>query len=325
MTTVSAIIVNYNGGSDLGAAVDSLLSQSRPPDEIIVVDNASTDQSIAQLSTAGCVRVVQSGSNLGFTGGNNLGMQHASGDYIALLNSDAAADRDWIAQLVATLDGNPDAAAAMGKILFAWDRARFDQAGALFNDVGNYWGRGFHEVDEGQYDLAGEVAGVTGCAMILRRAALRGAPLFDDDIFMYGEELDLTIRLRAAGFRLLYEPRAVVFHKGMESVRRLTGQARLFQQFHSNRNRAKLLAKYYPLPILFGSMHLVVGSFLYWNLKFLRLAGARYALRAIREQVRYAIRGLRERRTLPSTWTEWMTRQTLREILRQKRTMEQVA
>ena len=318
MPTVSILIVNYNGGELLLETLRSLERQTRPPDEVIVVDNASTDGSADALPPG--VTLIRSAANLGFTGGNNLALQHAKGEYIGLLNSDAVATERWIEELAQTLDREPRAAVAEGKILFPADPPRIDQAGALFNDLGNYWGRGYNEIDDGQYDTPAEVAGVTGCAMMLRRSSLDGEPLFDDSLFMYGEELDLTIRLRERGRIILYNPNAVVWHRGMHSLQRAQENPRLFQQLHANRNRLKLIAKYYPARILIGRLPLLVLGMLYWNVFFLRHGGVRYFIRAIGEQVRYLRAGLRERRELDaSKWLAWMTRQRLADILALKR------
>lgn len=324
MPTISVIVVNYNGGEMLADALESLQRQTRPADEIIVVDNASTDGSAAAVPRFPGVELIRSTTNLGFTGGNNLGMTHARGDYIALLNSDAVADDGWLAELERTLSESANAAVAVGKILFPVSPPRIDQAGAEFNDIGNYWGRGYGEIDSGQYDEPAEVPGVTACAMLLRRSALQDEPLFDDSIFMYGEELDLSIRLRSRGLRILYSPRAVVWHRGMHSVMRSQVQPQLFQQFHANRNRLKILARYYPARILLRKLPLLALGLAYWNLFFLRHGGWRSFLRFAADEARYLREGFRQRkRTSPGSdgWIVWMKRQSLRDVLAMRRKM----
>ncbi len=205
---------------------------------------------------------------------------------------------------------------------------QIDQAGACFNNLGNYWGRGFTESDTGQFGREEEVAGVTACAMLLRREALGGEPLFDPSIFMYGEELDLTLRLRARGYRIVYTPSAVARHRGSSSVKKAQSRPQLFKQFHSNRNRAKILMKYYPWPLLLGSALTIFMSFAYWDLVFFVRGGLFFFVRAVAAQIRSAFEGLRARsRSLPAAaalWVPWMTHHSLPMLLAQKRTMESV-
>lgn len=325
--TVSAIVVNYNGAKFLPDTLHSLLRQTRPPDEIVVVDNASTDGSAAMLRERyPSVVLIESPQNVGFAAGNNLAAERATGDYLALLNSDAVADARWIEELVAALEGDDRAAVAEGKIYFADRRTLFDQAGAMFNNLGNYWGRGHREEDRGQFDEPAEVAGVTACAMLVRRAALQDGALFDGSLFMYGEELDLTIRLRSAGWSIRYTPGAIVWHGGMQSLLRATDAPRLFQQFHANRNRLKIISRYYPLPLLIANTPLLLLGVAYWDLVFLLRGGLRYFARAVSQQLAFIAAGLRARsRSVAEDarrWLPWLTRHSLRGALAQKRRME---
>jgi GT2 family glycosyltransferase len=328
MTDIAAVIVNYNGLPFVLETVGSLRAQSTPPSEIIVVDNGSTDGSIESLRNEASVRLIESPRNVGFAEGCNIGVRGSRAPYIALLNSDATADHRWLETLAAVLDAHPSIAATMGKIYFAGWMPHIEQAGAYFNNLGNYWGRGFTEADTGQFEREEEVAGLTACAMLLRRDALNGEPLFDPAIFMYGEELDLTLRLRARGYRIMYTPNAVVLHRGSSSVKKAQSRPQLFKQFHSNRNRAKLLMKYYPWRLLLRSALTILMSFVYWDFVFLLRGGPVFFVRAVAAQIRGAFEGWRARgRDLPATaalWVPWMTHHSLTELLAQKRTMESV-
>lgn len=328
--TITAIVVNYNGREFIGAALQSLRAQTAPPDQIIVVDNQSTDDSVELIRRDfPDVELMRSDTNLGFTGGNNLAAQHARGEYLALLNSDAAADPRWLEELSAVLASDPAAAASVGKIHPAQRPDTIEQAGALFNNVGNYWGRGFGEVDRGQYDKPCEVPGLTGCAMLIRRSALHGAPLFDESLFMYGEELDLTLRLRANGYAIRYTPRAVVLHEGMKSVASAGLSPRLFLQRLANRNRLKLIAKYYPASLLVRGLPFILAGLLYWDLVFLQQRGPRGLLEFLRDQLGAIRDGLRQRdRAVLAAyprWKPWMTRQGLSAMIRQMRAMQRRA
>jgi len=317
---VSVIIVNHNGQDLLRELFESLSRQTRRADEVIMVDNASSDGSVNYVRKQfPLVKVIQLLTNTGFAEGNNIGVATAEGDYIALLNSDNVVDHKWLAELVQALEANERIGAGVPKILVDAPSQRIHQVGAEFNNLGNMWGRGFNQRDRGQFDTAAEVAGLTACSMIIRRNVFEAEPLFDPSLFMYYEELDLTFRLRARGYSILYVPTAVVHHKVMQSLNKVSQQPRLLQQFYCNRNRAKLTLKYYPLKILLRSMPLILMSLAYWDWRFLREAGARFFVRGLIAQVKYALEGVKERlrgNTVdPKNWLPWMTHHTLREVL----------
>ena len=194
---VSVIIVNYNGQHLLGELFQSLAKQSRPADEVIMVDNASVDGSVAYVQQHfSWVKVIASSVNAGYAEGNNIGLANASGDYIALLNSDTAVNERWLAELIKILDADERIGAAVSKIYLATNTPTIDCAGAEFNNLGFVWGRGTNEPDRGQFDTVMEVPSLTACAALIRRSAFESAPLFDAKLFMYYEEFDLGLRLR---------------------------------------------------------------------------------------------------------------------------------
>ena len=321
MAQVSVIIVNYNGRHFLGECFGSLARQIRPADEVILVDNASTDGSVDYTREHfPWVKVVASETNTGFAEGNNLGLAQAQGDYLALLNNDTEVDEGWLEELVRTLDADGQVGAAVSKIYLASSYPTLDCAGAEFNNLGFCWGRGSNQLDRGQFDTASEVPAVTACAMLLRREALGGAPLFDERLFMYYEEFDLSLRLRGRRYAIVYVPTAVVYHKRSEGVKGATRKPVLFQQFYGNRNRVKILFKYYPPAVLLRSLPLIFLSLAYWDGVFLRDGGWAFFARAVVGQVRYAWQGLRERLrgdagVEAKHWLPWMTNQGLREVL----------
>ena len=326
---VSVIIVNYNGQRLLGKLFESLAHQTLPADEIILVDNASVDGSVAYVRQHfPQVTVVPLPTNTGFAGGNNAGFAKARGEYIALLNSDTIVDKRWLVELVQALDADERIGAAVPKIYLASAYPRIAQAGAEFNNLGNIWGRGFYQLDQGQFDTVMEVPALTGCSAIVRRQALRGEPLFDQRFFMYHEELDLTLRLRSRGYSIMYVPTSIVHHELLQSVKRNSQRPRLFQQFYCNRNRVKILTKYYPLSVLIRSLPLISLSFIYWNWFFLRNGGIVFFLRAVSSQIRYALQGLKERfrgrSVAAEKWLPWMKTQGLREVLAVRATLREV-
>jgi GT2 family glycosyltransferase len=317
---VSVVVVNHNGRQDLPGLLGSLSCQVRPPDEVLIVDNASSDGSVEYVRQHfPSVRVIALPENVGFAQGNNEGLAHARGDYIALVNPDTTVDERWLAELIHTIELDPDIAAAVPKIYRASEPAIIEQAGAQFNNLGHCWTRGFNQLDTGQFDTTTEVPALTGCSVLLRRDALHGEPLFDRSLFMYYEEFELSIRLRGRGYKVMYAPNAVVYHKGMQSMQRTTRRSNLMQQFYCNRNRLKILFKYYPIASLVRNSPMIILSLAYWDAVFLRDAGPRFLLRAVAAQMRYAVHGLRERHLgsdLESEqWLPWMTRQKVRDVM----------
>ncbi len=317
---ISVIIVNYNGRRFLEELFDSLARQTRQADEVILVDNASADGSAPYVQEHfPWVRVVALPTNVGFAEGNNVGAEHARGEYIALLNSDTVVDAHWLAELAQALDADAHVGAAVSKIYLAATDSVLDCAGADFNNLGFSWGRGSTQRDRHQFDTPMEVAAATACAMLLRRSALGGRPLFDRQLFMYYEEFDLSLRIRGQQYAIAYVPTAIVQHKRSQAVKNAARSPLLFQQFYGNRNRVKILVKYYPPALLLRNIPLILLSLAYWNGRFLRHGGLVFFLRAVVAQGHFALRGLIERLhgdTVDATyWLPWMTNHGLRDLL----------
>lgn len=322
MRSVSVLIVNYNGRQHLDGVLGSLRRQTRTPDEVIVVDNASSDGSVEHLRERhGWVRLLALDRNTGFTGGNNAAAAAAIGEILVTLNSDTVVDEAWLEELVVPLEADPALGATVSKIMLGPPGSQMiDCAGAELNNLGYYWGRGANQVDRGQFDSPEHVPGVTACAMALRASALEGEPLFDDELFMYYEELDLTLRLRGRGYAVRYVPSAVVYHLRGQSVKASVALPLIFQQSYANRNRLKLVCKYFPLRLLVRNAPLLLLSALYWDLVFLRAEGPRYAAKALRAQFRYALLGWRERTVVSSlqstNWVDDLTWHSIAGVLR---------
>lgn len=319
MPKVSVIIVNFNGRHLLGELFESLTRQTRPADEIIMVDNASADGSLEYVRESfPWVKVIASKTNVGFAQGNNLGFEIAQGEYVAVLNSDTVVEERWLAELIQALNDDERVGAAVSKIYLAGTTSTIDCAGADFNNLGFSWGRGSNQLDEGQFDVVTESPSVTACAALVRRAALGGTALFDERLFMYYEELDLALRLRGKGYFIRYIPTSVVHHKRSQAVKSATSRAILFQQFYGNRNRMKIVMKYYPAGVLLRNFPLILLSLMYWNWRILREGGPQAFFRSLVAQTRYSIQGLNERlrgnTVNADTWLPWMKHQSIREM-----------
>ena len=192
------------------------------------------------------LQVIRNKENLGFCAGNNAGIATARGEFIALLNNDAEAEPQWLASLLKAFAVGEDVGMAASKILVYEDPRRIDKAGHLIYPDGQNRGRGSGELDNGQYDRMEEVSWPDGCAAIYRRAMLDEIGGFDEDLFAYGDDAELGLRARIAGWRCFYVPAAVVKHHrgatlGLLSSRRLE----LIE-----RNRVLLAVKHFPVSLL---------------------------------------------------------------------------
>ncbi len=212
---ISIIIVNYNGKRYLEDCFNSLYAVDYPEDrrEIILVDNASTDGSAEYVNGRfPGIRVVRSAVNKGFSGGNNVGIEHAVGEFFALLNNDTVVDSGWLERLVDVAVRDPKAGIVTSKILFRNRPNVINNAGSRVMDNG--WGgdRGFGEVDTGQYDRTEEVFCACGASMLLRREMVEQIGTFDPSFFCYYEDTDLSWRARLAGWKVVYTHRSVIYH-----------------------------------------------------------------------------------------------------------------
>ena len=214
--TVSVVIVNLNGHDLLQACLEALLQQDYPKEqiELVVVDNGSTDGSLNFLRRDyPQVLVIEAGRNLGFAGGNNLGARLAKGEYLAFINNDARAEEKWLSALVGALTRQPDYACAASKML--------NQDGTLIDFVGtalNLYGRAF-QIDEywpaslSRYEQPGELLAASGGAMLIRRDIFLAVGGFDEDYIAYYEDVDLGWRLWLMGYKVIFVPKAVVYHR----------------------------------------------------------------------------------------------------------------
>ena len=242
--SISVVVVNYNRRSRLERALASIARQSLEC-EVIVVDNGSTDGSPDLAVPEARIILVRNHQNIGFSRAANQGITRATGEFIALLNNDATAHEDWLKEMRRCMQ-DPTVGMVAGKIVVAANPHIIDKAGHLIWPDGQNRGRGSGEVDRGQYDREEEVLWPDGCAALYRRTMLDEIGGFDEKFFAYGEDAELGLRARIAGWRCLYTPHALVWHEraatlGLASVRRVA----LIEQ-----NRILLAVKHFPLRLL---------------------------------------------------------------------------
>lgn len=248
LPTVSAVIVNWNGGDGLLCCLESLHNQSAPPREIILVDNASVDGSADEAARRfGAIRVIRNATNLGFGAGVNRGVEASAGEWVALLNNDAVADQGWLAEMLAASASVPDCGMVACKVYLDRDRRVIDKVGHRLAIDGQNYGRGHGSLDEGQYDGLTEVAWPDGCAGLWRRSVFCQVGGVDEEFFAYADDADLGIRFRLAGYRCALAPRAVVEHRHSQSLGAFSAR----KLYLVERNRIWLAAKYFPWALLF--------------------------------------------------------------------------
>lgn len=223
---VAVIILNWNGKKYLEEFLPSVVDSTYPELELIVADNASTDESVEFLRAVyPDVRIILNSGNLGFAKGYNEALKVVEADYFILLNSDVKVGPNWIEPVIRAMEADPSIAAAQPKILSYRDPALFEHAGASggFIDTLGYpfcRGRIFDTVeqDQAQYNDTTEIFWASGAAFFIRKTAWETAGGFDADFFAHMEEIDLCWRLKNMGFRLIVCPESVVYHLGGGSL-----------------------------------------------------------------------------------------------------------
>jgi len=222
MATVKIVILNWNGEEHLHTFLPSVVEHTPPQAAIVVIDNGSTDGSLAWLAaTYPAIEVIALPENYGFTGGYNRALEMVEADYFVLLNSDVEATPGWLEPLVVVLDTQEDVAAVSPKLKLYADKRWFEYAGACggFIDwLGYPFCRGrvlsSLEQDKGQYDTPRDTFWTSGACMLVRSAVFRELGGFDEKFFAHMEEIDLCWRMHLAGYRTMVEPRSVVYHLG---------------------------------------------------------------------------------------------------------------
>lgn len=247
MSKVAVVILHYKGPEETLNCVNSVKKSDFKNLEIIVVDNNPDDRVTGDLKD---VVLLQNERNLGYTGGNNTGIKYAlksNVDYIFILNPDMEIDPDCVGELVKTMEDR--GVGIVGpKALFA-DRKTIWYAGGVF-DAANVLGshRGVDEKDQGQYNKPEETEYVSGGAMFVRSEVFDKVGLFDDKYFLYYEDSDFCYRVKKAGYKLVYNPKAVVYHENAQS----TGLGSPLQDYYITRNRMLFAAKFLSLRTRFA-------------------------------------------------------------------------
>lgn len=213
---VSVILLNMNQPELTLACVNSLQKCTYPNMEVIVIDQASKDDSVQILSQLNGIRFIESKTNLGFTGGNNLGMLEATGDYYFLLNNDTEVPPGFLEPLIEALETDTEAGAASPLIRFFQNPMKIQYAGGpekidLVHGR-NSW-RGWMSDYPSVYSQVEATTAAHGAAFIIKKKVAEEVGLLDDHFFIYFEELDWSLRIRKAGHKILFVPASEVLHK----------------------------------------------------------------------------------------------------------------
>ena len=250
---VSILILNYNGKEYLYNCLTSVLSQTYQDFEVIIFDNCSTDGSIDYVTEKindKRVKVISSERNLGFAGGNNEALKHASGDMIVLLNNDTVVEKEWLSELVKCLSESINAGMVQSLVITEGIPLQYYKK----NGTINLFGHNIMEVFEINENGVGEIFQVNGCSLIIKRELLNKlGGLFPEEYFAYAEDTYLSFKVKFAGYKIYHNAKSVVQHKGGATMSKYKGE---LVTFYQERNRLlnfliffsdNFRMKYYPL------------------------------------------------------------------------------
>lgn len=258
---ISVVVLNWNGKDVIDECIRSLLAQSYSDFEIILVDNGSTDGSLQtlRLKYAQSIRIIANPVNLGFAEGCNVGIRASKGSYIALVNSDAVVDRDWLTELMKVMGESKKTGMCASKIYFADKPDTIENTGQTITRDGLGRTRGRLEKDQGQYNQRSRIFCPSGCAAIYRRELLDAIGLFDAKFFAYADDIDVGVRGRLIGYECEYVPSAIAYHKLSASFGLLSS----FKAYLVERNRLWVLIKCFPLRHLMAAPYHTLKRYFY--------------------------------------------------------------
>jgi hypothetical protein len=242
---VSIVVVNYNGKHFLSDCFSAIFRQTNPPFEVIMVDNASRDGSVGFVREHfPAVHVLVNETNRGFAGGTNVGIRKATGEYILTLNNDTQLDASFLLEIMKPMVEDPRVGMCASKMLFP--DGRINSTGICISRSGAAWDRGMFEPDRGQYNHQEEVFGPCAGAALYRRRMLDEIGLFDEDFFLFMEDVDLAFRARLSGWRCIYVPSAWLVHEHGGTA----GFKSDISIYHGNRNLVWYVVKNLPVKLL---------------------------------------------------------------------------
>lgn len=244
---VSVIILNYNGlkylEGGLNECLDSVLRTNYPNFEVIFVDNGSTDKSadfVEENFKKSKIRIIKNNYNLGFSEGFNIGIKASKGKYIVLLSNDMTVHPCWLKPIITLMESEPKIGIAGFKRLIYGTKNRIDGIGGDLYLCGRAKPVGVNEIDRGQYDTVREDLDYIGGAMVIRRKTLQEVGLFDSDYIIFSEDVDLCYRVRKHGYKTVYVPDAIIWHRGQMTLKKMDPKG-CYTDYMASRSRIRFI------------------------------------------------------------------------------------
>lgn len=245
---VAIVLLNWNNFNDTNDCLKSLKNVMYPNYETIVIDNNSGDDSLQHLRKLRGIELIENSENSGFSGGVNIGINRALSrktEYVLLLNNDTTVDAHFLTAMVRAMESDEKIGIVGSKILQMQPNNRIWSAGGKISGMTkrtSQYGQG--AMDNSQFNQPRDVDFVSGCCMLIRREVFERIGTFDEDFFMYYEDVDFCVRAKAASYRVLYWPDAVIWHNASASSNRS------FRDYYRMRNYIFILKKNYNYGII---------------------------------------------------------------------------
>ncbi len=271
---ISIIIVNYNGRQYLQECLHSIKEQKDPGffTEIIVVDNASTDGSVKYIKEKfPGIRIIQLNKNYGFAKANNIGVKESKGEYIVFVNNDVLVEKNWLSSLYKRIKHEPNCGAVVGKTMLYEQKHIVQNAGSIVFKDGYARDRGAvvrknnqsYEEDGSFYSQPTKVAACCGVNMIISKQVFQKVGGFDENYFMYYEDIDLSLSIRRLGYVIFFEPLAKIYHHHSATSKEWSD----FFVYETEKSRLIFLLKHYPYKEIFIQMFLYIGQMIFSMLR----------------------------------------------------------
>ncbi|MEM2928921.1 MAG: glycosyltransferase family 2 protein [Nitrososphaerota archaeon] len=265
--SVSIIVLNYNGKNFLDECLTSIFNTKYENFEIILVDNGSIDGSVEyvkeKFGKEEKLKILALNQNMGFAQGNNEGFKIAKGEYVVFLNNDVRVKENWLKELIKIMEENSNIGAAQPKILLD-DGIHIDAAGCFIDYMGRVYQRGVFEEDKGQYNSIDEIFYAKGAAIIIRRKVLEEVDIFDPSYFIYYDETDLCWRIWLKGYKVVYIPSSIIYHKGGATMGKKRSPEAMF---HARKNHIATLIKNYEMKNLVKYLTPLIIRMLMYSIK----------------------------------------------------------